>query len=107
MASRTPPGIATMARIHVHNRPVSDASLVGCPHCDLLQHLPVLPQGGAAHCPRCDQELWRRREDSLDRTLALTLAAAVLFVVANTVPMLGLRAVGHQASTTVVGGAVQ
>ena len=31
----------------------------------------------------------------------------MLYVIANTVPMLGLTAVGHQASTTVAGGAVQ
>jgi paraquat-inducible protein A len=51
--------------------------------------------------------LWRRREDSLNRTFALTVAALVLYVVANTVPMLGLTAVGHQAFTTVFGGAQQ
>ncbi len=89
------------------NQPVSDTSLVACLHCDLLQRLPDLPPGASARCPRCDKELWRRREDSLDRTLALTLAAAVLYLVANTVPMLGLQAVGRQASTTVVGGADQ
>ena len=52
-------------------------------------------------------ELWRAREDSLNRTLALALAAALLYVIANTVPMLGLNAVGHQALTTIAGGAVQ
>ena len=75
------------------------------PDCDLLQRLPNLAPGESARCPRCDEELWRRREDSLDRTLALTIAAAFLYVVANTVPMLGLTAVGREASTTVAGGA--
>lgn len=91
----------------MYNLPVSDASLVACPHCDLLQRLPELPLGAAARCPRCDKELWRRREDSLNRTLALSLAAAVLYGVANLTPMLGLTAVGHSASTTVFGGARQ
>ena len=90
-----------------YNQPLADASLVACPHCDLLQRLPELASGASARCPRCDKELWRRREDSLNRTFALTLAAAMLYVVANTVPMLGLTAVGHQASTTVAQGAVQ
>jgi paraquat-inducible protein A len=84
-----------------------DPALIACPHCDLLQRLPALPPGASARCPRCDKELWRRREDSLQRTLALTVAAAILYVVANCTPMLGLKAVGHQASTTVFGGAVQ
>jgi len=74
-------------------------------HCDLVQHLPKLEPGGSARCPRCNKELWRRREDSLNRTLALTLAAAALYIVANSVPMLGLTIVGRGASTTVIGGA--
>jgi paraquat-inducible protein A len=91
----------------VYNEQLADASLIACLHCDLLQRLPELPPGASARCPRCNKELWRHREDSLNRTLALTLAAVVLYVVANSVPMLGLTAVGHAASTTVFGGAVQ
>ena len=89
----------------VYNQPVADASLIGCLHCDLVQRLPEIAPGGSARCPRCDKELWRRREDSLNRTFALTLAAAVLYVIANSVPMLGLTIVGRDASTTVIGGA--
>src|SRR5882672_7338677 len=89
------------------NQPLADASLVACPSCDLLQRLGDVPPGDSALCPRCGTELWRRRENSLDRTLALTLAAAVLYLVANTVPMLGLTAVGHAAFTTIIGGAQQ
>ncbi len=89
----------------MYNQPVGDPRLVACLHCDLLQRLPDLAPGASARCPRCDKELWRRREDSLNRTLALTLAAAMLYVVANSVPMLGLTIVGRAASTTVIGGA--
>ncbi len=91
----------------MYNRTCADAWLIGCPDCDLLQRLPQLAPGASARCPRCNRELWRRREDSLNRTLALAIAAAVLYVVANTTPMLGLTAVGHKAFTTVLGGAVQ
>jgi len=91
----------------MYNQPLSHAGLIACLHCDLLQRLPDLPPGASARCPRCDNELWRHREDSLNRTLALSLAAVVLYVVANSVPMLGLKAVGHAASTTVFGGAAQ
>ena len=89
------------------NQPLADASLVACPHCDLLQRLPKIAPGDSARCPRCDKELWRRQKDSVNRTLPLTLAALVLYVIANTVPMLGLTAAGHAAFTTVVGGAQQ
>jgi paraquat-inducible protein A len=90
-----------------YNRRVLESTLVACPDCDLLQHLPALVPGTSAHCPRCGKELWRRREDSLDRTLSLTLAATVLYVIAQSAPMLGLSAVGREAFTTVIGGAQQ
>lgn len=86
---------------------MDDASLVACPHCDLLQRIPELTPGVSVRCPRCDKELCRHHEDSFNRTFALTIAALLLYIIANTVPMLGLSAVGHRASTTVIGGAQQ
>src|ERR1700723_224924 len=88
-----------------YNEPVGDTSLIACQHCDLLQRIPELEPGASARCPRCNKELWRRREDSLNRTLALTLGAVLLYMIANSVPMLGLTIVGRDASTTVIGGA--
>lgn len=89
------------------NKPLADAALVACPDCDLLQRIPDAAPGASVRCPRCDKELWRRREDPLNRTFALSAAALVLYIIANTVPMLGLSAVGHQAYTTVFGGVQQ
>ena len=99
------PQVSGSVHIQGYNQPVGDAALIACQHCDLVQRLPRLELGGSARCPRCNKELWRRREDSLNRTLALTLTAAVLYVIANSVPMLGLTIVGRDASTTVIGGA--
>lgn len=78
--------------------------LIACPDCDLLQRLPDLAPGASARCPRCGHVVSSRKPDSLNRTLALTVAAAIAFVLANTVPMLGLSAAGREASTTVLGG---
>jgi paraquat-inducible protein A len=88
-----------------YNQPLSDAALTACPDCDLLQRLPELPPGGAAYCPRCNRQLARRPANSRNRLLALTVAAAILWVAANSVPMLGISVLGLAASTTVVGGA--
>jgi paraquat-inducible protein A len=90
----------------VYNQPAPDSSVLACPHCDLLQRLPQLAPGASARCPRCAKELRRRRIDSLNRALALAVAGTLLYVVANTVPMLSLTIVGRNASTTVVGGAM-
>src|SRR5262249_29806360 len=106
-----PPGLRRDAHLESHgpvfNRPLADDALLACPDCDLLQRLPELEPGASARCPRCDLELWRRRDDALQRALPLTLAAVVLYVVANTFPMLGLSVVGRSAATTVIGGAQQ
>jgi paraquat-inducible protein A len=90
---------------HHVNQPLSDSSLISCPNCDLVQRLPAIEPGHIARCPRCETDLRRRRKDSLDRTLALAFAAAVLLVIANVEPMLGLTAVGRESFTTVFGGA--
>jgi paraquat-inducible protein A len=44
---------------------------------------------------------------SRDLPLVLTLTAAILFVIANATPLMGLSAIGRTASTTIIGGAWQ
>ncbi|MEO8674671.1 MAG: paraquat-inducible protein A [Casimicrobiaceae bacterium] len=80
---------------------------VACPDCDLLQRIPPLPPGGKARCARCNEVLVHRRADPLDRPLALTFAAAIAFLIANTAPLMSLEAVGRQSSTTIIGGAYE
>jgi len=84
-----------------------DTTLIACDDCDLLQRVPPLPFGGKARCSRCGALLAVRPSDPIDRPLALTVAAGILFVVANLEPMMGLSAVGRTASTTILGGAYQ
>lgn len=78
---------------------------IACPDCDLLQRIPPLPVGGKARCARCSKTLVTRRPDPIDRTLALTIAAAIALLIANTMPLMGLSAVGRESSTTIIGGA--
>ena len=77
---------------------------VACHDCDLLQWLPELAPGGVARCTRCGSTLATRPTDPIGRPLALTVAAALMFIVANTSPLMGLSAVGRHASTTIAGG---
>lgn len=83
----------------------ADDGLLACPDCDLLQRIPVLEPGAAARCPRCGHVVASSKPDSLDRTLALALAAAVVLVIANISPLMELSVSGRQASTTIIGGA--
>jgi hypothetical protein len=50
----------------MYNQPIAEVSLIGCPHCDLLKRLPGLAAGASARWACCNEELWRRREDSPD-----------------------------------------
>jgi paraquat-inducible protein A len=78
---------------------------IACPDCDLLQRVPPVPPGGKARCPRCGETLVNERADPLDRPLALTIAASIALLIANTAPLMGLSAVGRESSTTIIGGA--
>jgi paraquat-inducible protein A len=80
---------------------------VACPDCDLLQQIPPLPPRGRARCRRCGLVLATEPYDSLDRSLALTITAAIVFIVANATPLMKISAVGNHASTTIVGGAYE
>lgn len=79
-------------------------SLIACHECDLLHHIKPLPDGGVAQCTRCGAVLYRQKRDSLDRTLSLTIAALILFVVANTYPFLALKSGGLVKQTTLITG---
>lgn len=82
---------------------MGDRPLLACHECDLLQRETPLAPGGSAHCARCGSVLYRNQPDGLDRTLAYTLGAAVLFAVANAFPIVGLEASGLRTSTTLFG----
>lgn len=80
------------------------ADAVACPDCDLLQLIPPLAPGGKAVCVRCGRALASRPGGPADLPLALSVAAAILLIVANTVPLMELRVAGRFASTTIAGG---
>ena len=65
---------------------------VACHDCDALFSAPELQEGERVLCPRCGANLFTRRYNTVQRTTALTLASAVLFVVANLFPFLTLKA---------------
>ena len=89
--------------------PLPDLSLetLACPDCDLLQRIPPLAPGAKARCLRCGYDLAKRSSYTLELPLALTVTAVIVFVIANTSPLLGMSAVGRHASTTIIGGAYE
>ncbi len=76
------------------------STLIACRECDLLQHARAVPAGGTEECGRCGAILWRDSPHGIEKTLALALAAAVLFLVANAFPIVGLDLQGNEIITT-------
>jgi paraquat-inducible protein A len=81
--------------------------LIACHECDLLQQSRALPMGGTARCARCGAVLYRRKRNSLDRVLALTIAGLILFTVANVYPFLTFRLEAQKQETTLVTGIIE
>lgn len=74
---------------------------IGCESCDLVS---VPTAGLEAHCPRCGSALHDRKPNSLARTWALVLAAAILYVPANLYPVLTVMQLGAGSPSTILGG---
>jgi paraquat-inducible protein A len=79
------------------------AQLIACHYCDLLQREIPLKPGCTASCSRCGSVLYRNATDSIDRTLAYTLAAGVLFVVANVFPLFAIEVQGSRRAINLLG----
>lgn len=77
-------------------------SLIACPHCDLLLREIPLPSKGTACCRCCGATLYVERPDSINRSLALTVAAAILFLIANSFPILGINLQGNGNAVTLL-----
>lgn len=81
-------------------------ALVACHECDLLMHKPRLDDGESAECPRCGYELFRHRHRVIRRSLALAIAALLLYVPANFLPIMQLNLLGQTTEDTVWSGVV-
>jgi len=79
------------------------AQLIACHDCDLLQREIPLKPGCAASCSRCGAVLYRNATDSIDRTLAFTMAASVLFMIANIFPIFAIELQGSRSEINLLG----
>jgi paraquat-inducible protein A len=83
------------------------AQIMACHDCGLIHHLRALPERGAASCTRCGAVLYRHKTNSIDRALMLTLAALILFVVANSFPFLTFALEGRATTSTLISGVIK
>ncbi len=73
-----------------------------CHDCALLVRAPAAGQHG--HCPRCGAPVHRRKLNSVARTWALTLTAAILYVPANVFPVMTVTSLGRAQADTIMSG---
>ncbi|MGE0622887.1 MAG: paraquat-inducible protein A [Pseudomonadales bacterium] len=66
----------------------------------------ALVSAGVHVCDRCGSRLHERIPDSLQRTLALLIAAAVLYVPANLFPIMSTDQLGRTEESTIIGGVI-
>jgi paraquat-inducible protein A len=78
--------------------------LQSCTTCGLLSR----PAAGTrkGRCPRCDQALAFRKPDSIQRTWAFLIAAAVCYIPANVLPVLTTTTTAGSASDTILQGVI-
>lgn len=76
--------------------------LLTCHSCRLLCRPPA--HHTALRCPRCGAALHVRKPDSISRTWAFVIAAYLLYIPANTLPILETRSLFDAQSNTIMSG---
>lgn len=78
--------------------------LVGCHECDMLLRKPQLAVGDRAECPRCGFVLYSHNHQVIRRSLALVLAALLLYIPANFLPIMQINILGQGSEDTIWSG---
>lgn len=78
--------------------------LTACHGCGLLVGLPESPATNT--CPRCAAHLHMRKPDSMQRTCALMIAAYVLLLPANLLPVMETQSLLGTRQDTIVSGVI-
>jgi paraquat-inducible protein A len=83
---------------------MTSETLISCRSCDLLHQAVPPPPGGALACTRCGDVLYRKPRGDFQVTLALTLTAFLLFLVANAFPLVTFELAGRSQSGELISG---
>ena len=96
---RLPPGQGRLPKILP-----KDTQMIACHTCSMVC---LYPEGAhGAVCPRCGSELHFRKQNSLKRTWALIIAATILYIPANILPITRLTALGQEQYDTIMSGVI-
>lgn len=68
--------------------------LIACHDCDLVHERVPIAEGETALCRRCGASLYSEKVDMINRSLALNFSALVLYLIAISLPFLGIESRG-------------
>jgi paraquat-inducible protein A len=80
--------------------------VIACHACGLVCE-DTLDETGQAHCPRCGAALHRRRVDSIAHAWAFLIAALILYIPANALPVMYTEMFGNGGDSTIMSGVIQ
>ena len=81
-----------------------DAGVLICAECHQLNKLE--PHTDEHICTRCGAQVHARRPNSLARTWALLITAAILYIPANVLPIMTVSALGQGEGDTIMSGVI-
>ena len=91
----------------IHLRPSPIPPVLGCESCGLVTRdvqRRDLPPAAQLRCPRCHHVLRHEKPQSVQRTWACVIAAAVLYIPANTLPIMSTTSGFESSDHTLLGG---
>lgn len=77
---------------------------LACPCCDALHRRPTGDVAGDGHCSACGQKLFSHPANALQRTLAFSITGLLLFIPANTYPLIFLDSYGAKDQNHLISG---
>lgn len=80
------------------------ASLISCHTCNKLYHTNSFPDLHDAKCPVCGTNLHQRIPNSISRTWALIITAAIFYIPANVYPIMTVHTLGIGDPHTIIRG---
>ena len=82
------------------------ADLVNCRLCGHLSHVERTVELSELICPYCDATLQVRKPNSIARTWALVITAFILYIPANTLPVMTVISMGKGEPDTILSGVI-
>jgi paraquat-inducible protein A len=79
------------------------SELIACHECDAIYQRLHLKRREIAHCERCGAELERNVERQVEHMVPLTVACLIVFIIANSFPIVQIEIQGIRSSTTLIG----